>query len=308
MKIRNKSNNYITLVFGFLIGLFFILFLSSKENQEQEIDEESEIVGVNNFNLPTHPDTLFFCNEKIPLEISDVKERFDNELIVNNYWHTQTFRFLKVSNRYFPEVEPILQQYGIPDDMKYLLLAESGLRNVTSPSGAKGYWQFMKKTALEYNLEISSDVDERYNLEKSTIAACKYLKKAHAKFNSWTLAAAAYNMGPSGLSKQIKRQKTDDYFTLHLNSETARYVYRIVAIKCIMKFPKAYGFNYVKSDLYPPFTYTTYEVDTSINNLIDFSREINTNYKLLKKANPWLRSGKLSNPTNKKYIIKTVKG
>lgn len=307
MKNSNKSNNYLVLVFGILMGVFFILFLSNKEIQKQEIVMKNDSTNVNNFNLPKLPDTLFLFEEKIPLEISDVKEKFDNELMVNNYWHTQTFRFLKISNRYFPEVEPILKKYGIPDDMKYLLLAESGLRNVTSPSGAKGYWQFMKKTALEYNLEITNDVDERYNLEKSTIAACKYLKKAYNRFDSWILAAAAYNMGSGGLSKQIKRQKTNDYFLLHLNSETARYIYRIVAIKSIMKFAKVYGFNYEKSDLYPPFAYNIYQVDSSINNLIDFSKEINTNYKLLKKVNPWLISGKLINPTQKKYIIKTIR-
>lgn len=307
MKIKRRSNNYLVLVFGLLIGVFFIISLSSKEIQKEIIIVEKDTTGINNFNLPLSPDSLFFCSEKIPLEILDIKEKFDNELMVNNFWHTQTYRFLKVSNRYFPEIEPILKKHGIPDDMKYLLLAESGLRNVTSPSGAKGYWQFMKKTALEYKLEISSDVDERYNLEKSTLAACKYLKKAHNRFNSWILAAAAYNMGSSGLSKQIARQNTNDYFSLHLNSETARYIYRIVAIKCIMKFPRAYGFNYVKSDLHPPYTYTIYEIDSTINNLIDFSKVINTNYKMLKKTNPWLISGRLENPNKKKYIIKTVK-
>ena len=309
-------------VIALLLGSATVLFLMLSLNYNQEtpiqneanedIESANEILiedslEKNEFYLPEVPKGIMFCNEEIPLNISDVHEMLDNEMIVNNYWHSQTFRLLKRSNRFFPEIEPILKEYGVPDDMKYLLLAESGLRNVTSPAGAKGYWQFMKNTALEYDLEISKDVDERYHLEKATIAACKYLKKAHKRFDSWVLAAAAYNMGSGGLSNQIKKQKTNNYFRLHLNSETSRYVYRILAIKSIMESPENYGFKFGEKDLYQPYSYETFLVDTTIHNLIDFASAINANYKMLKKANPWLISNKLSNEKKKVYTLKIIK-
>ena len=191
---------------------------------------------------PFIPNQVFFCDELVPLNQEDIYERLEKEMIVNTYWHSKTLLTYKRSKKYFPIIEKILKEYNIPDDIKYLVVAESGLENATSPAGAKGFWQFMKKTGQQYNLESSSEVDERYNLEKSSIAACEYLQYLYNMFNDWTLAAAAYNMGENALKRNIKKQKVDNYYDLKLNNETSRYIFRIVAIKTIFEEPENYGF------------------------------------------------------------------
>jgi hypothetical protein len=249
------------------------------------------------------PEKLDFAGENVPLEYFDVKESFDRELLVNTYWQSQTLLFIKRANRYFPMIEQILRENGVPDDFKYLALAESGLTQAVSPKNAVGFWQFMKSTAREYGLEVSEEVDERYNIEKSTVAACKYLKKAYEKFNSWTMVAASYNNGRTGLIKQINRQDEDYYYDLLLNDETGRYLYRILSLKIILSDPEKYGFYFRSEDLYPPIRTKKVEVDSAVHSMVDFARHFNLNYKTLKYFNPWLRDNRLTNHKNKIYFI-----
>lgn len=254
------------------------------------------------------PDKLFFAGERVPLENVEIRERFERELLVNTYWHSNTLLYFKKAYRWFPVIEPILKQQGVPDDFKYLALIESGLTNAVSPSNAVGFWQFLENTGKNYGLEINKEVDERYHVEKSTIAACKYLKEAYNTFNkSWTLAAASYNMGIGGLQKQIERQKINNYYDLLLNQETSRFVFRILAAKSLFTHPTEYGFYIRKKDLYTIIPTYDVKVDTAITDLVDFAFKQNINYKVLKLFNPWLREDYLTNPSRKEYIIKIPK-
>lgn len=254
------------------------------------------------------PQKATFANEELPLSILDVRERLDRELLVNTYWQSQTLFLIKRKERWFPVIEPILKAQNIPDDFKYLALAESGLTNVVSPSGAAGFWQFLETTGTQYGLEINSEVDERYHLEKATIAACAYLKEAYSIFNNWSLVAASYNMGIDGIRKQMENQGASDYYDLLLVEETSRYVFRIVALKEICSNPLNYGFHLRKRDLYPPYTYKMIAVDSSITDLADFALSQGINYKELKLLNPWLRTPTLTNKSKKKYDIKIFTG
>ncbi|MBC7494508.1 MAG: lytic transglycosylase domain-containing protein [Flavobacterium sp.] len=249
------------------------------------------------------PAAVDFSDEPAPLNIIDVKERFDRELLVNANLHSSTLLILKRANRYFPIIEPILKQNNIPDDFKYLCVIESALTNATSAAGAKGFWQFMPETAKEKGMEINESVDERYHLTKATQAACDYLLAAKDKFSNWTLAAASYNGGMNGIAKSLETQKVSNYYDLLLTDETQRYIFRILALKTIMQNPKLYGFNLEQNELYQPISTKIIEIDSTISDLAQFSIEQGINYKLLKIYNPWLRDKKLINLTNKKYLL-----
>ncbi|TPD73341.1 lytic transglycosylase domain-containing protein [Flavobacterium microcysteis] len=249
------------------------------------------------------PAEIDFAGEKTPLNIIDVKERLDRELLVNANLDASTLLIIKRANRFFPVIEPILKKNGVPDDFKYLAVAESALMNATSSAGAKGFWQFMADTAKERGMEVNDGVDERYHLEKSTEAACKYLLDAYKKFGSWTLAAASYNGGFGGVNKQITIQGVTNYYDLLLTDETARYVFRILALKQIMKNPVQYGFDIAPAELYQAIPTRKLEIDSSITDLASFAKSQGINYKILKIHNPWLRDRKLANPTKKKYVI-----
>lgn len=253
------------------------------------------------------PKDLNFAGEKVPIQDFDVRERLDRELIVNTYWQSQTLLVLKRANRWFPVIVPILKKHGIPEDFKYLALVESGFLHAVSPAGATGYWQLVEPTAKQYGLEITDEVDERYHVEKSTEAACKYFKESYRKYNDWTLVAASYNMGISGISRQLERQKVNNYYDLLLNEETARYVFRAIAMKEIITNPKNYGYNFRKKDLYPPFSFYTVKADTTIGNLAEFAIANKTSYKVLKLLNPWLRQNNLTVTSGKSYEIKLPK-
>ena len=255
------------------------------------------------FSLPT-PDRLKFADEKIPLQLYDVKERFDKELLINTYWQSSTLLLSKRANRWFPVIEKILKENNVPEDFKYLAVAESGLLNVISPAGATGYWQFLKDTGKSYGLEVSKEVDERYHIEKSTEAACQYLKKAYDMYGSWTLAAASYNMGKDGVKRALESQQVDNYFDLHLNEETARYVFRILALKEIMSNPETYGFHIREKELYPPYKTKNIQIEESIEDLALWAKNQGTNYKVVKALNPWLRDQHLSVDEDKVYQIK----
>jgi len=304
----NKAYRLLVLSSIIIVSLFFINADSFTKKeialniiQKDTVKNTSESYQIKALKIPTY---LSFAGESVPIKKPDVKERIDRELLVNTYWQSNGLLFFKRANKYFPTMEPILKEYGIPDDFKYLALIESGLQNITSPAGARGFWQLMPKTAREYSLEVNDNVDERYNLEKSTIAACKYLLEAKAKFGNWTLAAAAYNAGKRGIEKKIQQQQVVNYYDLLLIEETARYLPRIVAIKEILKNPYKYGFVFDKSDLYTKEKTKTILVDTAITNLASFAKKQDINYKLLKIQNPWLRENKLNNKSGKLYQIK----
>jgi len=282
-----------------IINLFTASTFEGKEKEQFESNFHNNY-KIFALNLPSELD---FASENVPLNLIDVTEKMDRELLVNTYWQSQTLLLLKRSNRYFPVIEKILKEEEVPEDFKFLALMESGLTNVVSPAGATGFWQLMKDAAKERGLEVNSTIDERYHLEKSTRAACAYLKEAKEKFGSWTLAAASYNMGMTGLSNQLERQKATNYYDLVLNEETSRYIFRILAAKLILSNPKDYGFIYRDEDLYGPLRFKEFEVDTTINNLADFAFENGINYKTLKYLNPWLRDGYLPNSSGKNYAI-----
>ena len=245
----------------------------------------------------------------MPLDNFEVRERMDREFIVNTYYHSFTILAMKKANRYFPVIEPILKENGIPDDFKYVAVIESGLSNVISPAGATGYWQFMEEAGNKYGLEINDEVDQRYDLKKSTEAACLYIKDARDQFGSWTMAAASFNMGTNGVEKQMARQKTNNYYNLVLGEETSRYIARIIAIKTILQHPENYGFAITKEDLYPPLPTYEISINEPINDLADFAIEKGINYKILKMYNPWLRDNVLTNKARKTYTIEMpVKG
>ncbi len=273
---------------------------SSKPNQI--IPNEKLTAGV--VISPKIPERMDFAGERTPLEKFDVRERIDREIIVNTYWHSSTILMMKRANRWFPVIEPILRKNQIPEDFKYVVLVESGLLNLISPAGATGFWQFLNSTAKEYDLEVNDEVDERYHVEKSTVAACRYIKAAYDTFTNWTMAAAAFNMGISGLRRQVEKQKTDNYYNLLLNEETSRYMARVLAVKEIFSNPAAYGYFINTDELYPKLLFKEIGVSSSINNLTEFAFEHGISYSLLKIFNPWLRNDKLLNKKGKMYKIK----
>jgi membrane-bound lytic murein transglycosylase D len=250
------------------------------------------------------PDVMTFAGERVPLQDTDVRERLDREIHVNTYWHSNMLLMIKKANRFFSEIEPLLEKYNLPDDFKYLAVAESGLDNVTSHAGASGFWQFMKATGKEYGLEINNYVDERYNLELATKVAAQYLINSKELFGSWTNAAAAYNAGNAGITKQMKRQDVTGYYNLLLNSETGRYVFRILAFKEILSNPEKYGFYVDQQDLYQAIPTKTIIIDTPVEDFAKFAKQQGINYKILKIHNPWLRDTYLINASGKQYSIK----
>ncbi|WP_086476545.1 MULTISPECIES: lytic transglycosylase domain-containing protein [Arenibacter] len=270
---------------------------------EKSIASESEVNTGYRITAVDIPEGLNFAGETVPLDDPDIMERVDREFLVNTYWQSNALLFIKRAHKYFPIIEPILKKNGIPDDFKYLALAESGLQNVVSPAGATGFWQIMSATGREYGLEINKNVDERYHLEKSTEVACKYLKRSKERFGSWTMAAAAYNAGAAGMQRYMRTQKVEDYYDLLLGQETGRYVFRILAIKEILSNPEKYGFHLEKEDLYKMVPTFSVEIDEPIADFADFAHSYEINYKILKRHNPWLREAHLNNASKKKYTI-----
>lgn len=288
-----------------LLAVVFSSNLNSDTKDEGDnVKPRTESVVAQHVLAVTIPDDMYFAGERIPTEDFEVRERLDRELLVNTYWHSNSLQSFKLAKRAFPVIEPILAAEGVPDDFKYLALAESGLRLVVSPTHAEGIWQFMKSTAKEYDLEVNSEVDERYNLEKSTRAACQYLKNAKEELGSWALAAAAYNAGLPRIKQLMETQEVDNYYDLYLTTETSRYVLRIAALKELFEHPERYGFYLDESDLYQPVPYRTVRVDSAIHDLPVFAKQQGTNYKTLKFLNPWLREPYLHNSALKTYEIK----
>lgn len=305
-KFTQKKSFFSFFALGFLsaLGLIFIftsLNFTGDENEGKQFPQGYKIIS------PDIPDYLEFAGEEVPLDNYEIYERIDREFIVNTYFHSNTILLLKRANRWFPVIEPILKEYKIPDDFKYLSAIESGLDNVVSPAGATGFWQLTEDTAERFGLIVNNEIDERYNVEKSTEAACKYLLEAYSKFNNWTLAAASYNFGMNGISNQLLRQKADNYYNMIFGEETSRYIARIVAVKEILTHPKNYGFNIEPSDLYAPLSFDSVNINTTIQNFADFAEQNDINYKILKNYNPWLRDTFITNKENKTFILKMPK-
>ncbi|NQX81033.1 MAG: lytic transglycosylase domain-containing protein [Flavobacteriaceae bacterium] len=284
-----------------LLSIAFINSISYTDIVEKKIDKSRVYYGVKALEVRSD---LSFAGEYVPVHMADIKERIDRELLVNTYWQSNGLLFFKRANKYFPIIERILKENNVPDDFKYLAIIESGLLNVKSRAGAKGFWQFMPKTARQYGLEVNKNIDERCHIEKSTLAACKYLKNAKKKLGSWTLAAAAYNAGVYSISNSIKKQSVNNYYRLLLNNETSRYIPRLIAVKEIMGNPKRYGFNYKSDDLYNNVKTKKIKVNYQINDLYKFAKIHNVTYKDLKINNPWLKQSRLNNKSKRVYYLK----
>jgi len=297
----NKSLRILSILSIIFITVLFINGINKDEVALEPLVNTHKSYKIKALKLP---ENLNLAGEIVPIEIPDVRERMERELLVNTYWQSNGLLLLKRANKYFPILEPLLKKYGLPDDFKFLALAESAFTDETSTAGAAGMWHFMKQTGKEYGLEINDNVDERFDIEKSTKVAAEYLKDAHERFNSWTLAAAAYNAGNYGVSRRIEAQGVNNYYDAKLPNETERYVFRILALKEIINNPKKYGFVFEKEDLYTHKKTTTIKVDTAITNIPSFAKKFGMNYKEFKIYNPWLREYHLNNKSRKVYEIK----
>jgi len=292
-----------------IVAFSGILVNAVQQDPEEKFDPKEKIEFKNTsdsyvIKAVKIPDNLEFAGEKVPLYKADIKERIDRELLVNTYWQSNALLWIKRTHKYFPIIEPILKEKGVPDDFKYLAVIESDLRNVTSPAGAKGMWQMLRTAARENGLEVNENVDERYHLEKATRAACDYLLSAKKRLGSWTLAAAAYHAGNYGIEKRLTDQKVNSYYDVLAGENTERYVPRIIAAKEILSNPNKYGFQFDKEDLYQLAPSYPVKVDTVISNIALFAKKFDTNYKELKLHNPWLRENKLNNKSRKVYYIR----
>lgn len=309
--VSEKTNLSIYLSISSLIVLFG--YISYKELSgisadrisddgviEAGFEDSNQRLPAVSFNVP---EEMTFAGERVPLEVADVHERLDKELQINCYLHSNTIFLMKRANRWLPQMQKILEAYDIPEDFKYLPLIESNLLNVTSYKDAVGYWQILASSGRELGLEINKEVDERYDPLKATEAACKYLRRSYKKFGSWTMVAASYNRGMGGVERALESQAESSYYDLYLNDETSRYVFRILAIKEIAEHPLRYGFKIEPSHLYQPEPLKYIEVDESIKDLVTFAKSQGTNYKLLKRHNPWLRDDRLTVKKGKKYQI-----
>jgi hypothetical protein len=313
--ITPSKPNFIVFFSGMCAGILILVLIGIySSNQNAGMSPNRILYGrdtsvSNRVIIPKIPADLTFAGERVPIENFEVKERIERELLVNAYWYSATILGIKRANRWFPVIEPILQKFKIPDDFKYIPVIESNLYNSVSPASAVGFWQLTEEIAVKYGLVVNDEVDERYNVEKSTEAACKYFLDSYSNFKSWTIAAAAYNMGNNGMARQIENQKVKNYYNLLLSDETSRYVARIITIKEIFLHREDYGYNIKKDELYPPLKTTTVEVSSSVKSWTEFAFSNGINYKILKYYNPWLRDIALVNKKKKTFQIKIpVKG
>jgi len=298
-------NFYISRRFSRLIHALLVLFLLPLGACSNSKNQLPDSLGTHLFTPVKLPERISFAGEAVPMEYFDVRENLDRELLSTVYFHSQTIRYIKNMPRYFSIIEPILKSNGIPEDFKYLSVAESGFdTRAYSPAKAAGLWQLLESTAKENGLQINAEVDERYNIEKSTEVACRMFKSAYQKYGSWALVAASYNGGRAGLDQKIATQKVKSYYDLLFVEETTRYVFRILALKLVMEDPEEYGFKVDKKDLYPIIETQNVEVKGSIADLAGYAINKGINYKILKMFNPWLRETFLKNPTKTTYILK----
>ncbi len=295
-----QKTTYICIILG-IISLLVFTTAATTNCTTNNSQQDSTFVVSRQIYIP---DKVTLFGERVPLELYDVYESLERELLVNTFYQSQTTMILKYKHRYFPIIDSVLKANNIPEDFRYLAVAESGLRVNISPKGAAGFWQIIESTAKLYKLQVNDEVDQRYDLEKSTEVACKYFQNAYKKFGNWTMAAASYNLGIGGLAKQADFQGITSFYELYTNSETARYVFRILAFKLILENPEQYGFIDIKP--YKTVKQKIVTVDTSITNLAEFARSQGSNYKMLKTLNPWLRDKKLTNKDSIQYKIVLV--
>jgi hypothetical protein len=288
-----------------LISFFPFFLLFSLTACSNSLRQKPDSIGTHLFTPVELPEKLEFAGEKVPMEYYDVRESLDRELLSTVYFHSQTIRYIKNMPRYFSMIEPILKSNGIPEDFKYLCVAESGFdTRAVSPAKAVGFWQLLESAAKENGLEINAEIDERYNIEKSTEVACRIFKSAFQKYKSWSLVAASYNGGRAGLDRQMAIQKASSYYDLLFVEETSRYIFRILALKMVMENPEKYGFRIEKKQLYPVIETNTIEVKGPVKDWAAFAIEKGITYKTLKMFNPWLRETFLKNPMRKTYTLK----
>lgn len=256
--------------------------------------------------IPELPQNLSFAGERVPLENFDTRESLFREIFSTEFMHSRTMISLLSTKRYFPIIEPILKKNGVPSDFKYLCVAESGLNpNISSGAGAAGLWQLMPFVGKSAGMVVSADVDERFHIEKATEAACKHLKDSYDLFGSWTLAAAAYNLGNTGVKTRMAKQGTTDYYDTFLPEETMRYMFRCVAWKLVAESPERYGFKIAETDYYPAFSdYREVELNDKQIDWSAFAKSQGTTYKMLRELNHWIRDYQYSNPSGKTFIVK----
>ncbi len=304
-----KAKIFVLSLVLFLTSIVFLKYLSTPTDPLQEsITYSEEVQKLNHFVAAAPlPAKIDFAGEPVPLEHFDVRERLERELLVNVYWHSSTLLAIKRANRFLPRISEILANHGIPDDFKYIPVIESNLTNAVSPAKAVGFWQLLEGTAKEFGLEVNKEIDERYHWEKSTEAACRYLKWLHQRLGNWTLVAAAYNGGTTSINRFISIQKNNDFYNLLLAEETERYIFRILAMKLILSNPEMYGFSVSYSDLYPPISTEKIVISHSISDLASWSLERGFSYRELKYFNPWLRNNQLNLKANQTYIIELPK-
>lgn len=297
------------------LGLFFgYAATGSKNKSSEELSEDRVMITVREDGLPQQIRAVFlhknftFAGEKLPLTNEDVRERLERELTVNSYYHSSTILNIKKSQRFFPTIDRILAEQNIPVDFKYVAVAESNLDNVTSPAGAKGFWQLMPAVARSFGLIINNEIDERFHLEKATVAATKLIQNYKDKFGSWTNAAGAYNIGEGNFRREQQLQKEDDYYNMNFGSETNRYLFRIIALKEILSTPSRFGFDIAESERYAPWTdLKKVTVTTTVESLADFAHQHNMSYRDLKVYNPWLLSNRLTVAQGNTYEIAVLK-
>lgn len=309
-----KMKNVLAGIGLIAITLVSIQAVQDAPKQQKKVQDSPEKNNfkdklVNDYNVYAIPmqDDLEFAGEKVPLENPDIKERMDRELLVNTYWQSNGLLLIKRAHKYFPLIEPILKEEGVPEDFKYLAVIESGLTQAVSPARATGFWQLMSGTAKDGGLEVNDNVDERYHIEMATRVACDYLKHSKEELGSWTLAAAAYNAGLAGINRRLREQDVNDYYDLLLGEETGRYMFRVIALKEILKDPQKFGFNYRPQDMYASVPTYEVRVDTAVTDFVKFAQKFDINYKILKIHNPWLREDHLNNKSRKEYFIKIPK-
>ena len=305
----------------FLGGLIFVctVFIVYEKGHAKDNDETSQNIEMfddsakctKSDNISSQivkvihaPEVLTFAGENVPLHYVDVAEALERELSQITYSHHSTLLTIRLSGRYFGIIDSILKAHDVPEDFKYLCVAESNLQNLISPANAVGFWQFLSATGKHYGLEINDEVDERYDIEKSTIAACRYLKDSYRKYNSWTLSAASYNTGMGNVDNAIENQQTNDYYNMILHVETSRYLFRILAYKIILSNPESYGFYVAEKDKFKSLKSYDIIINTPIKSIAEFAKNQGTNYKMIKILNPWLRKHTLSLKGKQSYKIK----
>lgn len=299
---KNSIHILATAAIALCAGTTLPFLLSNTQLNEQE-SIKSEVPYC--VTPPTVPDKISFAGQVITFKRYDHRERMDRELMSFTYMHSTTMLTVKRANRYFPIIEPILKANGVPDDFKYLAVIESNLNTLArSPAGAVGLWQFMPTTGREFGLEVNANIDERYHVEKATLAACKYLKQAYTKYNNWLCVAAAYNGGQGRISSELQKQLASQAVDLWLVEETSRYMFRLLAAKAVINNPQRYGFLLKREHLYPPIPYRKVTVTTGISNLAEYARQQGITFAQLKDANPWLRQHELQNKSGRMYELK----